>query len=367
MALFLVISAVIWGIGWKMGTPRQARWTLIGLLYVLIVALLVVLPQGSALRATLGGSPGNWLALGALVGLGFAYSLGLRRLRAMVRPENRPASDAPAAPPEPAGDGPLTDAELDRYARHIVLREIGGPGQRALRRSRVLVVGAGGLGAPVLQYLTAAGVGLIGVIDDDTVSLSNLQRQVIHGTDDIDRPKVFSARDAMARLNPHVAVRCYNRRLTPEIAADLVGEYDLVIDGSDSFDTRALVNRACVAAGVPLVSGAIAQWEGQVGVYAPARGGPCYACIFPQAPAPGSAPNCAEAGVIGPLPGVVGSMMAAEAMKLIANAGTPLTGRLVIFDALEGESRRIDATRRRDCPVCGVPEPVAVAHAEETP
>jgi molybdopterin/thiamine biosynthesis adenylyltransferase len=204
-----------------------------------------------------------------------------------------------------------------------------------------------------LHYLTAAGVGLIGVIDDDTVSLSNLQRQVIHGTGDIDRPKVFSARDVMARLNPHVAVRCYNRRLTPDIAAELVGEYDLVIDGSDNFDTRTLVNRVCVAAGVPLVSGAIAQWEGQVGVYAPSRGGPCYACVFPQAPAPGSAPSCAEAGVIGPLPGVIGSMMAAEAMKLIANAGTPLIGRLVIFDALEGESRRIEVARRADCPVCG--------------
>lgn len=355
MALFLLVSAAIWGIGWKMGTPRQARWLLIGLLYVVIVALLVVLPHGSGVRDALGGSPGNWLALGALVGLVFAYSMGLQRLRAMVRPENRAPDETPSAPPEPAGDGPLTDTELDRYARHIVLREIGGPGQRSLRRARVLVIGAGGLGAPVLQYLTAAGVGMIGVIDDDTVSLSNLQRQVIFGTGDIDRPKVFAARDAMARLNPHVAVRCYNRRLTPEIAAELVEEYDLVIDGSDSFDTRDMVNRACVAAGVPLVSGAIAQWEGQVGIYAPARGGPCYACVFPQAPAPGSAPSCAEAGVIGPLPGVIGSMMAAEAMKLLTNAGTPLVGRLVVFDALEGESRRIGATRRPDCAVCGTP------------
>lgn len=353
MTLFLAMSALIWGIGWKMGAPRQARWLLIGLLYVLIVALLVVLPRGSGLRAMLGGSAGNWLALGALVGLGFLYSMGLQRLRAMVRPENRAPDDTPPAAPEPAGDGPLTDAELDRYARHIMLRELGGPGQRALRRARVLVIGAGGLGAPVLQYLTAAGVGMIGVIDDDTVSLSNLQRQVIFGTDDIGRPKVFAARDAMARLNPLVTVRCYNRRLTPDIAAELAGDYDLVIDGSDNFDTRDMVNRACVAAGVPLVSGAIAQWEGQVGVYAPSRGGPCYACVFPQAPAPGSAPSCAEAGVIGPLPGVVGSMMAAEAVKLIAGAGTPLIGRLVIFDALEGESRGIHAACRPDCAVCG--------------
>lgn len=352
MALFLILAAAIWGIGWLMRTPAQARWYLIGLLYLLVVALLVVLPQGAPLRSTLGGSAGNWLALGALVAAGLAYSAGLRRLRARVRPENRAAPIAvEAADP----DAPLTDAELDRYARHIVLREVGGSGQRALKRAKVLVIGAGGLGAPVLHYLAGAGVGTIGVIDDDDVSVSNLQRQVIFRDADIGRPKVFAARAAVLALNPHVAVRPYHRRLVPEIAADLVADYDLVLDGCDDMDTRYAVNAACVAAGLPLVSGAIAQWEGQVGVYDPARGAPCYACIFPAAPAPGLAPACAEAGVIGPLPGIVGSMMAAEAVKIIAGAGTPLRGQLLIHDALEGESRRIAAARRPDCAVCGAP------------
>jgi molybdopterin/thiamine biosynthesis adenylyltransferase len=350
MILFLLVAGLIWGIGWQMKTPLQARWILIGLLYLLIVGVLVILPEGAPLRTTLGGSAGNWLAVGALVGLGFAYSMGLRKLRGLVRPENR-VPDAADAPPAP--DGPLTDTELDRYARHIVLREVGGTGQRALKRAGVLVIGAGGLGAPVLQYLAGAGVGLIGVIDDDLVSASNLHRQVIHRDADVGRAKVFSAKDAMLALNPLVAVRTYNRRLTPDIATELVAEYDLVIDGSDNFDTRYMVNAACVAAGVPLVAGAIAQWEGQVSVYDPAHGAPCFACVFPTAPAAGLAPACAEAGVIGPLPGIVGAMLAAEAVKLITDAGTPLRGQLVIHDALEGESRRIAISRRPDCAVCG--------------
>jgi molybdopterin/thiamine biosynthesis adenylyltransferase len=350
MLLFLALAGLIWAIGWLMKTPPQARWIMIGLLYLVVVALLVVLPQGAALRMTLGGSAANWLAVGALVVVGLGYSAGLRKLRARVRPENR-APESAAATADPAA--PLTDAELDRYARHIVLREVGGTGQRALKRARVLVIGAGGLGAPALQYLAGAGVGTIGVIDDDTVSASNLQRQVIHRDADTGRAKVFSARDAMLALNPHVTVRPYNRRLVPEIARDLVADYDLVLDGSDNFDTRYMVNAACAAAGVPLVSGAIAQWEGQVSVYDPAHGAPCFACVFPQAPAPGLAPSCAEAGVIGPLPGVIGAMMAAEAIKLIAGAGTPLRGQLLIHDALEGESRRIAVTQRADCAVCG--------------
>ena len=350
MGLFLLLAGLIWGVGHLMRTPQQARWIMIGLLYLMIVALLLVLPEGVPLRETLGESAGNWLALGALGALGFAYSVGLRKLRARVRPENRPI---PAAPPVIDADAPLNDAELDRYARHIVLREVGGTGQRALKRARVLVVGAGGLGAPVLQYLAGAGVGTVGVIDDDTVSVSNLQRQIIHREEDVGRAKVFSARDAMRKLNPHVTVRPYNRRFTRDIAKALVAEYDLVIDGSDSFDTRRAVNAACVAAGVPLVSGAIAQWEGQLSVFDPAHGAPCYACVFPTAPAPGLAPACAEAGVIGPLPGIVGAMMAAEAIKILTGAGTPLRGQMVIHDALEGESRRIAVQRRADCAVCG--------------
>ena len=247
----------------------------------------------------------------------------------------------------------MSEAELERYARHIVLRELGGPGQRALREAKVLVVGAGGLGAPALQYLAAAGVGTVGVIDGDTVENANLQRQVIHRDADIGMPKVFSAQAAMEAQNPFVTVRPYHRRLTEEVAAALFADYDLVLDGTDNFETRELVNRAAVAAGKPLVWGALTQWEGQLAVFAPARGGPCYACVFPERPAPGLAPACAEAGVLGPLPGVVGAMMAAEAVKLIAGAGEPLMGRLMLYDALYAEARVIAVKPRPGCPVCG--------------
>ncbi|WP_370362704.1 ThiF family adenylyltransferase [Paracoccus sp. FO-3] len=261
----------------------------------------------------------------------------------------RPRPPEPAAP---APAGPLSDPELDRYARHIVLRELGGPGQAALRRARVLVVGAGGLGAPVCLYLAAAGVGRITVADDDRVGLSNLQRQVIFRSADDGRPKAEAARDAMLALNPHVEVTALNRRIGAEDAA-LVAEHDLVLDGTDSFAARRAVNAACIAAGVPLVAGAIAQWEGQVTIWDPRNGAPCMACIFPDAPAAGLAPACAEAGVVGPLPGVIGSLMALEAIKLIARAGEPLRGRMLIFDGLYGENRLMKIARGADCPACG--------------
>jgi molybdopterin/thiamine biosynthesis adenylyltransferase len=249
--------------------------------------------------------------------------------------------------------GPMTDTELDRYARHIVLREVGGAGQQKLKKARVLVIGAGGLGAPVLQYLAAAGVGTIGVIDDDTVSLSNLQRQVLFDEDQLDTPKVFAAEAKLAALNPHIEIRPYNRRLTEENAQDLFGDYDLVLDGTDNFKTRAVVNTACVATKTPLISGAISQWEGQVSLFDPVNGTPCYACIFPDEPADGLAPSCAEAGVMGALPGIIGSIMAAEAIKHITGAGQTLAGEMLIFDALYGESRKMVLQRGAGCRVCG--------------
>lgn len=247
----------------------------------------------------------------------------------------------------------LSPEELERYARHIVLREVGGPGQRRLGAARALVVGAGGLGCPALAYLAAAGVGALGVLDDDVVSLSNLQRQILFATADVGRPKVEAAAAALGRINPHVAVEPIALRLTEANAAGLVAGRDVVLDGSDSFATRYAVNAACVAAGAPLVVGAMSQWEGQVALFDPARGGPCYACVFPEAPAAGLAPSCAEAGVIGALPGVIGSMMALEAIKLLTRAGEGLRGRLAIFDGLYGESRRLATRARADCPVCG--------------
>jgi molybdopterin/thiamine biosynthesis adenylyltransferase len=247
----------------------------------------------------------------------------------------------------------LTDDEIDRYARHLILREIGGPGQARLKRARVLVVGAGGLGAPALMYLAAAGVGTLGIVDDDVVALSNLQRQVIHATAAVGRAKVDSARDALAAINPHVTVETHATRLTADNAAALVGAYDLALDGADNFDARHALNAACAAAGKPLVAAAIGQWEGQLSVYDPARGAPCFACVFPERPAAGLAPSCAEAGVMGALAGVMGSLQAAEAIKLIAGAGDPLRGRLLLYDALWAEFRVIETARRPGCPVCG--------------
>jgi molybdopterin/thiamine biosynthesis adenylyltransferase len=233
--------------------------------------------------------------------------------------------------------------------RHIVLREIGGAGQSRLKSARVLVIGAGGLGAPALLYLAAAGVGTIGIIDDDSVEGSNLQRQIIHTDARIGMPKVQSAQMAMQALNPFVTVLPYHRRLDDTTAA-LIAEYDLILDGPDNFDTRYLVNAACVAAGKPLISGAISQWEGQISLYAP--NGPCYACVFPNRPAAGLAPSCAEAGVMAALPGVIGSMMASEAIKYLTGAGQGLQGRLLIYDALYSETRVINVERDPACPCC---------------
>ncbi|NNE53338.1 MAG: HesA/MoeB/ThiF family protein [Sulfitobacter sp.] len=347
MLLVLIMAAAIWFGGRMIGAPREVRTTLLGLLYVAVLAIQITLPENNPLRLATGGSAALWLIFGGFVALLLGYRAVLFRLRQRVR------GDDTASVTAPQKGSAFSETELNRYARHIVLREIGGAGQKALKEAKVLVIGAGGLGAPVLQYLAAAGVGTIGVIDDDKVENANLQRQVIHTDAAIGMPKVFSAQQRMEAQNPFVTVRPYNRRLTDEIAEDLVGDYDLVLDGTDNFDTRYLVNRACAAKGVPLISGALSQWEGQLSIFDPASGAPCYQCVFPQAPAAHLAPSCAEAGVLGPLPGVIGAMMAVEAVKLITGAGTPARGQMMIYDALFGESRTIAVAPRADCPVCG--------------
>ncbi|SOH92601.1 Molybdopterin or thiamine biosynthesis adenylyltransferase [Monaibacterium marinum] len=246
----------------------------------------------------------------------------------------------------------LTPDELDRYARHIVLREIGGAGQMKLSAARVLLVGAGGLGAPASMYLAAAGVGTIGIVDDDHVSLSNLQRQIVHDTASINTPKVESAARSLHRINPNIAVEGHAERLTAETGPELIDGYDLILDGSDSFETRYLVNALCVAAGKPLISAAMTQWEGQISLYHPAAGAPCYACVFPQVPADGLALSCAEAGIVGALGGIMGSMMAMEAIKHITGAGQTLSGALMLYDALYADSRRIAISRNPACSIC---------------
>ena len=233
----------------------------------------------------------------------------------------------------------LAPEEIERYARHLVLPEVGGPGQARLKAARVLVIGAGGLGAPLIQYLAAAGIGTIGVCDDDAVSLSNLQRQVIHGTPDIGRPKVASAADAVGRLNPHVRVVAHPVRITADNAVDLIVGYDLVADGSDNFATRYAVSDACFHARRPLVSAALGRFDGTLTTIrahetaADGRPNPTYRCLFPNPPPPGSVPPCAEAGVLGALAGVMGSLMAMEVIRAVTGFGEPLVGRLLMVDA----------------------------------
>jgi len=245
---------------------------------------------------------------------------------------------------------PLSDDEIERYARHIVLPEIGGPGQQRLKRARVLVIGAGGLGAPVLAYLAAAGVGTLGIVDDDTVSLSNLQRQVIHDTDAVGAAKTESAAAALKRLNPNVTVELHRVRLMADNVAELVAAYDLTVDGSDNFETRYLVADACAAAGRPLVHAAVGRFDGSITVLKPyesnaeGKPNPSYRDLFPEPPPAGLVPSCAEAGVLGALTGVVGTLQAMEAIKLIAGIGEPLIGRLLLYDAL---GARFDTVRYR--------------------
>ncbi|MCV6594314.1 MAG: HesA/MoeB/ThiF family protein [Silicimonas sp.] len=303
-----------------------------------LVLLLYVLPVEAPLRRLVGNVVVGLLVIGGVA----LYTAGLAFLK--------DRADQTAPKPETKTQ---SNTELERNARHIVLREIGGPGQKRLKEARVLVIGAGGLGSPALQYLAAAGVGTIGVIDDDVVENSNLARQVIHTDARIGMPKVFSAEEAMTAQNPFVTIRPYHRRLTAEIARGLFADYDLVLDGCDDADTRYLVNETAVALKLPLISGAISPWEGQVSLFDPSRGGPCYACVFPEKSAAGLAPSCAEGGVLGPLPGVIGAMMAVEAVKHLTGAGETLLGRMLIYDALYGEQRHIKVSRRAQCPTCG--------------
>ncbi len=272
---------------------------------------------------------------------------------------------APGALPPLVGPGPeLTADEVRRYARHLILPGVGALGQRRLRNARVLVVGAGGLGSPALLYLAAAGIGTIGVVDDDLVDLSNLQRQVLHGVGDVGRPKVDSARDRIAQVDPSIRVRCHSTRLDAGNALEILGEYDLVLDGTDNFPTRYLVDDACAILGIPDVWGSVFRFDGQVSVFW-AGHGPTYRHLFPAPPPPGSVPSCAEGGVLGVVCAAVGAAMATEALKLVCGIGEPLVGRLGVLDGLAGTWRTIPVRSAPDAPTvaqlvdyeafCGVP------------
>ncbi len=253
--------------------------------------------------------------------------------------------------PAMAGGAELTPEQVRRYHRHIIMPEIGSKGQRRLINSKVLIIGAGGLGSPAALYLAAAGVGTIGIVDFDVVEISNLHRQILHGDADLGRPKVDSAADAIHRVNPTVNVVKHNEPLTSENAREIIRQYDVVINGSDNFPTRYLVNDVSYWEGKPLVDGSIMRFDGQVTVYAPGYG--CYRDLFPTPPPPGSVPSCAEAGVLGVMCGIVGSIQAMEAIKLIVGIGEPLIGRMLIVDALNTEFRELKLTKDPNCPVCG--------------
>ena len=254
--------------------------------------------------------------------------------------------------PSIAGGSDLSQDELVRYGRHILLSEVGVEGQRALKGARILLVGIGGLGSPAALYLAAAGIGTLGLVDFDTVDASNLHRQILHGTSDVGRPKIDSAVDRLKDINPHVHLETYDTRLTSANALEILGDYDIVVDGTDNFPTRYLVNDACALLGKPNVYGSIFRFEGQASVFW-ASAGPCYRCLYPSPPPPGLVPSCAEAGVIGVLPGIVGSIQAAEAIKLVLGAGDPLIGRLLTFDALSMRFHELRLRKDPACPLCG--------------
>src|SRR5438874_2756989 len=247
----------------------------------------------------------------------------------------------------------LSNDEIRRYSRHLILPEVGLSGQKKICSSSVLCIGAGGLGSPIAMYLAAAGIGKLGILDFDMVDFSNLQRQIIHGTEDVGRPKTQSAKETLNRINPHVEVIIHNARITSENALELIRPYDIVVDGTDNFPTRYLTNDACVLLRKPNVYGSIFRFEGQASVFAPHLGGPCYRCLYPEPPPPGMVPSCAEGGVLGVLPGLIGCIQATAFLQLALGKGTSLTGRLLLFNALDMKFRELKLRRDPECPICG--------------
>jgi molybdopterin/thiamine biosynthesis adenylyltransferase/rhodanese-related sulfurtransferase len=254
---------------------------------------------------------------------------------------------------ERVSDAGLTREEMQRYSRHLIMPEVTAEGQKRLKAASVLCIGAGGLGSPAALYLAAAGVGTLGIVDFDRVDLTNLQRQILHGTKDIGRGKLESARDRLQDINPEIELKLHECRFSSENAEQIVADYDVVVDGSDNFATRYLSNDVCVFARKPNVFGSVFRFEGQTTVFAPHLGGPCYRCLFPEPPPPESVPNCAQAGVLGVLPGIIGMLQAIETIKLILGIGEPMIGRLLHFDALKVHFRELKLRRDPQCPVCG--------------
>ena len=339
---FLSLLIFAWFLAGYLGMSQNLRAIYVGILLAGILGALVLIPETHSFSIRMGGwAP--WATILFIFGVAFLFRLFISALR-------NKSNEIYFADVQEADE--FSNHELERYSRHIILRELGGLGQRRIKDSKVLIIGAGGLGAPIIQYLAASGVGTIGIIDHDKVSLSNLQRQVIYLTNQVGEQKVFSAADAIYKLNGNVNVRPYNRRLNSEIAEEIFSEYDVIVDGTDNFETRYIANAAAMTTKKPLISGALSQWEGQVSVFSPHQGGPCYACVFPTPPKDGLALTCSEGGVFSPLPGVVGSVMAVETLKILSQSGETLLGQMFIYDGLRGESRKIKLKPIKKCPVC---------------
>jgi molybdopterin/thiamine biosynthesis adenylyltransferase/rhodanese-related sulfurtransferase len=247
----------------------------------------------------------------------------------------------------------LSNEEISRYSRHLILPEVGMAGQKKLKATSVLCIGTGGLGSPVSMYLAAAGIGKIGIVDFDVVDFSNLQRQIAHGTDDVGRPKVESGRETLNKINPEVEVEVYDTAIKSDNAMEIIAPYDIVVDGTDNFPTRYLTNDACVLLKKPNVYGSIFRFEGQASVFAPVLGGPCYRCLYPEPPPPGMVPSCAEGGVLGVLPGIIGCIQATEILKIALGKGSLLVNRLLLYDALDMKFRELKLRRDPECPICG--------------
>ena len=343
MILFIIFFLVFaWFMAGYVGVSKNLRTASVFIILTCILGTLFLISETNSFSIIMGGwAP--WATIYFVFCLIFLFRLFIDGLR--NKSNNVYFSDVKEA-------DEFSTQELERYSRHILLKELGGLGQRRIRDSSVLVIGAGGLGAPVIQYLAASGVGIIGIIDHDKVSLSNLQRQVIYSTKQVGEQKVFSAADAIYKLNSNVNIRPYNRRLNSEIAEEIFSEYDVVVDGTDNFETRYISNSAAVKTKKPLVSGALSQWEGQVSVYAPHERGPCYECVFPTPPKDDLMITCSEGGVFSPLPGVIGSVMAVETLKILSHSGDVLLGQMFIYDGLKGESRKIKINPSKKCPIC---------------
>ena len=344
MMVFLLVGITVLVLDRIFNVTRRNNLVFLSLVFSIIFLIHLTVSVDHVLVKSTGGSLRNLIVSFILLLVIISYVFLLKKAKNIGKVKFEKDSTKNLFNPE----------ELNRYARHIVLKEIGGLGQKKLKNAKILVIGAGGLGSPVLQYLGAVGIGTIGVVDSDLVDNSNLQRQIIYTDKMIGDSKVFAASQAIRAQNPYTKVLAYNYLFNEQNADNLISNFDLIIDGTDNAQTRYLVNKTCVKLKKPLISGAISQWEGQVMVYTSTLASPCYQCVFPNIPNTELAASCSETGVVGALPGVIGSIMAVEAIKLISGAGELLDGRLMIYDALHAETRIIKLNQDINCPVCSI-------------